>query len=673
MKYIGKTLWLDFEEFVPSVMNKKNYDYHRVAGNIEVLGVGGNGRNVFIQYESLPSKYKEKADEFYSGAYQYALKQPLLNAITHDQAAQDFYTSYVLPNGLKLPASDTDLDGKPQINYVSRYTTAANWLNMLQELTKDKTTLKKEFNISIMEFWKAVFQLIKIKGVKLPATRKHLLPKLKAYTVNGFESLIETHKFGNSFSAKVADETAKAYLFQLLSLRNKHADTTVSEEYAKYCVEFGCEPITPEAVGYWRKKWHLELSIQRDGISKTISKYTKNTQRDRPSAPLLLLNGDDNNWDVYFKGGAKTDWYRPALYVVIDAYNDYILGYAWGHTITKEVIKEAFRNAHRHIQELTGDNYIWQQLQTDRWGISGKNTTDIEQFYNSTSTYFPSGLETKGSNYIEQSFGSTWHKILKKAFPKNYAGHNITAKQRLNSETLKTKDFPHIDQAPKAIHLFIEAMRQTKRSNSDLTRKEEWLQAFNASEKSKKRCLPEEQRFLIFGKRNLRPNSLELQTNSITKNGITVKIDKKEHIYELSQWQIAKYIGTKMNVIYDEANLDSVLLTDGDQLRFVAHKYIKNPAALADYTAGTAALIKARLEEKKVIMPYIQGFAAEKQALLDRAGIDAESRLQAGVLVKEITYKDQQLITAKNNGATVLELPVDDEDDIDPFEQIRNR
>lgn len=673
MQYIDKSLCLEYSEFVPAIMIKVTYNQNRARGKINVFGIGGNGRNVYIEYESLPPKYKAKVQEVYGCPYKFALKQPLLNAIKHDQNAQDFYTSYVLPNGLKLPASNTDLNGKPQINYVSRYTTAANWLNMLQELTADKTTLKKEFNISVMEFWKAVFELIKIQKVKLPATRKHLLPKLKLYTQNGYESLVETHKFGNSYSAKVNDKTAKAYLFKLLSLRNKHADTTVAEEYAKYCLENDLKPITPEAVGYWRKKWHLELSVERDGISKTISKYTKNTQRERPSAPLLLINGDDNNWDVYFKGAPKTDWYRPAIYVVIDAYNDYILGYAWGNTITKDVVKEAFRNAHRHIQELTGDNYIWQQLQTDRWGISGKNTTEIEQFYNSTSTYFPSGLETKGSNYIEQSFGSTWHKILKKAFPKNYAGHNITAKQRLNSETLKTKDFPHVEQAPKAIHLFIEAMRNTKRSGSDLTRKEEWLQAFNASEKSKKRCLPEEQRFLIFGKRNLKPNSLELQTNAITKDGITVKIGKKQHVYELSQWQIAKYIGTKMNVIYDEANLDSVLLTDGDKLRFVAHKYIKNPAALADYTEGTAALIKARLEEKKVIMPYIQGFSAEKQALLDRAGIDAESRLQAGVLVKEITYKDQQLITAKNNGAKIIELPVEDEEDIDPFEQIRNR
>ena len=671
MQYIKNALCLTFNELVPRVMTKKNYDYHKAKGNIIVHGIGGNGRTVYIEYESLKPKQKIEVTTIYGCPYKYAIKQPLLNSLKHDQEAQNFYTNYTLPNGLKLPSSDTDLNGKSQINYVERYTTAANWLNMLLELTADKSTLKKEFNISIMDFWQSVFSLIRSNEVKLPATRKHLLPKLKTYAANGYESLIDTHKFGNNYSAKVNDATAKAYLFKLLSLRNKHADTTVAEEYAKYCLEVGLKPITPEAVAYWRKKWHLELSVPREGMSKTIAKYAKNHQRSRPSAPLLLINGDDNNWDVYFKGAPKTDWYRPALYVVIDAFNDYILGYAWGNTINIDVVKEAYRNAHRHIQEITQGNYVWQQLQTDRWGISGKNTTEIEKFYNSTSNYFPSGLKTKGSNYIERAFGTEWHKTLKKAFPYNYAGHNITAKQKLNSETLSVSNFPDIEYAPKAIHLFIEAMRNTKRKDSDLTRQQEWLKAFNESDKSKKRLLSEEQRLQIFGVRNKKRNGM-LQTNKITADGIKVKIAGKQHVYELSQWQIAKYNGKSMNVIYDEANLDHVLLTDGDKLRFIAHKYIKNPSALADYKEGDAARIKARIEEKKVIMPYIQGFVAEKQALLDRAEIDAESRLQAGVLVKEITYKDQQLITAKNNGAKATELEQLTEE-IDPFKQILNQ
>ena len=45
------------------------------------------------------------------------------------------------------------------------------------------------------------------------------------------------------------------------------------------------------------------------------------------------------------------------------------------------------------------------------------------------------------------------------------------------------------------------------------------------------------------------------------------------------------------------------------------------------------------------------------------------------VLVKAITHKDQSLITAKNNGAKVIDLVIDEneDEDVDPFKQIRNR
>jgi len=361
--------------------------------------------------------------------------------------------------------------------------------------------------------------------------------------------------------------------------------------------------------------------------------------------------------------------------VVIDTFNDYILGYAFGDTITVELVKEAYRNANRHIMELTGGSYKWQQLQTDRWAISGKNTTPLEQFYNDTTNHFtPAQLKNSQSKYIERSFGTVWHQTLKKMFPHNYSGHNLTAKQKLNPDTLKAKNFPVLDNASEQIHLFIEAMRRTSRKDCELNRQQEWLEAFKGSEKSQKYLLSEEQRLQIFGKQNVKRDGLALQTNKITSKGIEVSILGNKHVYELSQMQIAKHIGTSVNVVYDEANLNHVLITDGEQLRFVAYKYKKSPAALADYEEGDAELLRLRLNEKKILAPYIQGFIQERDAVLGRAEIDAESRLQAGVLVKEVTHKDQQLITATQNGKVIsMAIDEEDEEEINPFKQILNR
>ena len=671
MKYLDGTLCLEYSELVPKIMKEGTYNSNKTRGNIITHGTGGNGRTVYIDYEALPAKYKDKVVEAYGNPYEYVLTQPILDSIKYDQEAFTFYTQYELPNGDRLPASEKDLKGKPQINYVSRYTIAASWLNMVQVLTADKASLKKELNISVMDFWKTVGSLIKTHQVKLPASRKHLIPKLKEYTEKGYVSLIDLHKFGNSHSLKIKGDVAQAYLFKLLSLRNKHDDTIISEEYSRWAIENKLKPITPEAVGYWRRKWHLRLSLERDGMSKTVTKYSKQIQRDRATTPLYFINGDDNVMDVYFRT-SKSDWYRPVLYVVIDTYNDYILGYAWGDSVTTELVIEAYRNANRHIKELTGANYTWQQLQTDRWGISNKNTTDLEKFYRSTGVFTAAQLNNSQSKYIERSFGTVWHQTLKRLFPQNYAGHNLTAKERLNPDTLSPKNFPIVSDADSQIHAFIEVMRRTTRKGSDLNRQQEWLQAFGAAKESQKRLLTEEQRLQIFGKRNTVRNTKRLITNKITSKGLEVSLMGSKVVYELSQVQIAKHIGTSVNVIYDEADLSQVLITDGKKLRLMLSKYQNVPAAIADYQEGDRERILRLQEEKKQLAPSLQALLNNRDLILERAQIDAEGRLQAGVLTKEITHKDQQLITAKNNGASVEDL-IDEDEEVSIFKQMKQK
>ncbi len=664
MIYLGSTLCLEYSELVPVVMNRDNFYHHRGNGNLTAHGVGGNGRKVLIEYESMPSKYKEATKEYYGCPYIYASKQPILQSLEFDTKAQDFYHKYTLPNGIKLPSSNYNLNGKAQINYVQRYTECATWLNMLIRLVNDKAALKRELNISIGKFWETACDMIKTKKVSLPATPKRLKIKIKYYQMGGYEALIEKHKFGNSYSKKVVGEVAEALLKELLSLRNKHADTTIASEYNKWAISEGLKPITPEAVGYWRKKWHNELILEREGMGKTYTKLSKQGKRKRPSAPLLLINSDDNVLDLYFRANGN-DWHRPVLYVVIDAFNDYILGYAMGASVTKELVKEAYRNANRHVMELTGDSYCWQQLQTDRWGISGKNTTELEHFYNSMGTFTPAGLKNSQAKYVERSFGTVWHTMLKKLFPNNYSGHNLTAKQKLNPDNLKPTYFPSIDDAPEQVDLFIQAMRQTKRKNCELTRQQEWVKAFTESEKSQSKLLSPEMRLQIFGKRHS-------YTNKITSSGVTPILLGEKRIYELSQDTIFEHIDRKVQVIYDDHDLSTVLITDGKGLRFLANEYKLLPSAIADYEEGDKARINHLLQEKKIVLPKIQHLIESRKEVLQRAKIDAESRLKAGVLVKEITHKDQMLITAANNGASI-EIEPESDEEIDIYKSILNR
>jgi hypothetical protein len=653
MEYLDNKLCIEYSELVPVIINRDNFHHHKRKGNFKAPnGRSCLGKRLMIDYESIkPKKYKDAVKEYYGDPYIYVSRQPILKSLEQDYKAESFYQNYVLPNGSKLPNSRFTINNKPQINYVERYTEAAMWLNMLIRLTSDKAALKRELNISVGKFWETACSMIKQKKVDLPATYKRLKLKIKDYQLNGYESLIDTHKFGNSYSKKIVGEVAEAFLKEMLSLRNKHADSTIAMEYSRWAITQNLKPITPEAVGYWRKKWHNELMLEREGLSKTYTKLSKQGRRKRPSAPLLFVNSDDNVLDIYFKAPGN-DWFRPVVYVVTDTFNDYILGYAMGETVTKELVKEAYRNANRHVMELTGSSYMWQQIQTDRWGISGKNTTEIEHFYNSMATFTPAGLKNSQTKYVERSFGSVWHNNLKRLFPHNYSGHNVSSKTKLNPDLLKPAYFPFVDDAPKMVAQFIEALRQSKRTNCELSRRDEWIQALKASDKSKKRLLNTEQRLQIFGKRHSHLNRIE-------SKGLTPTLLGQPRIYELSQAMIFEHINKKVQVIYDEADLSTILVTDDKGLRFLAHNYKLLPSAIADYEEGDYERIQNLLIEKKTLQPKIQTLIDGRKNILERAKIDAESRLQAGVLTKEINHPDQQLITAVQNGAKLTEA--DDE------------
>ncbi|MFD2961334.1 MULTISPECIES: hypothetical protein [Olivibacter] len=639
---------LTYEEFVPAIMTESNYKYHKANKKITVHGYGGVGRVVLIEFESLPDKYRRSVIETYGNPYEYIAKEPILKLIDWDYKAESYYREYVLPSGGKLPAVDTDSNGKPIINYVKRYTQAANWLNMLARITEDKRALKRELNISMAAFWQTATELIVIKKINLPTNERRLKDKLEKYKGNGYETLIEKHKFGNSYRAKINDELSEAVLKAMLEVRNKHDDTVIADDYNKWAKENNYQPISPETVGYRRRMWASELMLSREGIAKTYNKLSKHIHRDRASAPLLLINSDDNNLDAYFING-KNKYYRPVLYVVIDAFNDYILGYAVGDVVTKELIYEAYRNAFAHVCEMTGGQYLWRQIQTDHWGISGKNTTELEQFYNSMGTFTPAGHKNARTKYVEASFGTIWHQELKKVFTDNYSGPNIQSKEKLNPDTLITSNFPDVSEAPSMIAKLIDNLRNTKRKGSEMTRQQEWINAFINSEKSKKKAISSETRLSLFGKQTKLPIA-------VSAAGIVFELNKTKRTYELSQRAIFDNIGKKVQVTYDPYNFDEILITDGNTYREVIPLFQNTKAALADQQEGDRARYNNLMAEKATLMDMIKEPLEARKAALERAKIDTESRINAGVLIKEISHKDTKVMGAIEAGASDADL-----------------
>ena len=391
MKYNdNKQLCLEFDEFVPAIMSKPAYDQAKRRGTITVFGRGGNGSIVLIDYETLPYKQKEAVKEKYGDPYVYYTKQPLLDYVkaNFDHEAEQFYNDYTLPNGLNLPE-----------DYVAKYAKAVTWLRSIDHFTTDKKALKTLLNISITAFWVMAGELIRAKDVALPINERRLMEKLKQFKREGLPCMIETWRFGNNYSKKVNDEVAEALLLKLIAHPHKHDDTVIAANYNKWATKNGKQVITPAAVGVWRRKSALTTTLTRDGAGINYNKFSKRAMRERPSAPLLLINSDDNILDLFFKDG-KSDFYRPAGYFIVDGYNDYILGYALGKTVTIELVKQAYLNAIHHVMEVTGECYLWHQIQTDRWSIDPQLKGELATFFSNQAHYTQQRLKYRKASIL---------------------------------------------------------------------------------------------------------------------------------------------------------------------------------------------------------------------------------------------------------------------------------
>lgn len=637
---------MTYDEVVPSVLKRDNYHYHRKQGNIIVHGAGGNGRKTFIEYETAYPDFKAKVKELYGNPYDYLAKQPILDLIYWDYQAHAYYTNFVLPNGSKLPASDVDAMGKEQINYVDRYTKCINWLNMLGKMTTDKRALKQMLNISIGDFWEIVTGLIRSNNIALNTNAKRLKETLKEFSSyvspeDRWYYILEKdlHRWGNANSKK-RDEEGEALIFKMLSDSNNHDDTVIAAAYNVYARNNGKSEYTAGAIAYIRRQNEHIIKATRDGAKKAYNKYSKEIGRKRPSAPMLLLNGDDNNLDMYFKvvtrdkNGKKVtnNFYRPVLYVVIDTYNNYILGYSYGNESTKELIYDAYRNAVNHVHELTGGYFMPHQLQSDRWGLDIKLQGDLAQFYKGVAGVFtPQANGVPQGKYIEASFGTTWHQMLKVMPYGNYAGHNITAKERKNQEAIaiNAKDHPSIDEMPRIIEEFITLMRMTVHKKSTMTRQQQWLDQFWKSQKAQQNRIDTATKLTTLGRTHKNPLT-------ITTKGIQGMIEGQKLRFDLPDEVIWKHNGAKVEVLYDPENLNEVLITDGKKLRFVANQYQEMPAAIADYQEGDGQRLHQLFESKRAISARLTSDLQEKLSALDGTDIDPAGLLQAGVLLKDL-------------------------------------
>ncbi|MFT3750929.1 MAG: hypothetical protein QM768_21625 [Agriterribacter sp.] len=611
-------------------------------------------RKVLISYTKLNDRYKILIKNYFGDVKDYVLKEPLRKQVEIDFKAKDFYLTHRFDGNNSLSPK-----------HVQKYTIAASWLNMLIAYGEDRKEVKRLFNLNPGDFWKQVCDIINSDKIDLPASYDGLKRKLNQYRKEGYPCLIHG-QFGDAHAAKVVSEESQALLLTMCKHPNQYDDVWIAYSYNKWAKQNNHKTITAATVGNWRRKNYHLIVASREGNAALNENYLMEIPGLRPSTPLMLVESDDNNLDFLFADEKGYAFHKYVAIVVRDSFNNHVLGYSYGlgQSPSPEMVRNAYINAMYYIRSKTGKWYLPFEIKTDRWAKA-----QLYPFYESIAKYIKAKHGNSRRGYIEQSFGDPHWKRCQKIGVNNYSGNNITAPHRgVNQEALKlnAKNRPLIGPAAEMqIDKFFSMLRHIPditRNNMDAPCKEaQWLEAFNRLADEDKREISDEMFLYLFGTRH-EPAGKKI---TITNGGIEPQIDNKKYRYSLPDpVGMMKYTGAKVTVIYDRFDMSRVLITNDDDIRFVAYETTLQSRALGDATAGSRTELNKKLNTKKQQVAAIADASDRHQRILARKQINAEALLQGGVMIKELKNR------AENDFEETLALPmkttIDDEDN-DPM------
>jgi hypothetical protein len=513
-----------------------------------------------------------------------------------------------------------------------------------------KKEIKKLLSLSIDQFYTNAIEIIIADKIDLPRSYYRLAvapdSALKKYINDGYASLIDW-RFDNKLAAKIKDELSESTLLELLCLPNQYDDVIISRKYNQWATENNYKTIIPETVGVHRRKNESLISMYREGNAALNEKFIKQVKGFRPTAPLYMVESDDNHLDLLFLDPNDSDssakyYHKYKSIVVIDSYNDYVLGYAYAEKLSIELVQAAYLNAMYHIRSLTGGWYLPHETKSDRWAIK-----TLEPFYQKLGKYFKTPVGSKHRGYIEQFFGTSHWKNCLKLGANNYSGNNMTAKFRgVNQEALERnkKDRPTIgNEAIQQIENFFHRLRHMPQSNG-ISKHDQWLEAFNAMPVEKKRMITDEQFLLKLGIEH-KPKGEGMR---ITNAGLKPQINGVRYNYDLQTYRLED-IGKRVSVIYDPYDMSRVLVTNFEELRMMAYDAALNSRALQDASVDSRTYLNATFNEKQNDVNYIAAKSTRRKEVLQAAGIDPEGLLQAGVMVKEIRQGAEQKVLVQGS------------------------
>jgi hypothetical protein len=524
------------------------------------------GTPVLIEFDSLPTRIKEHYIEKYGDPSEMAKNYMLKSMILPDAKAAHFFSNYKLPDGRFLPFETQ-----------KEYTANASILNALAKLAGNRKAMIKALGGSGRGLWQQLAkELAKLKidfEHTLPETDRRLRQKLTDYQKGGYESLV-SGKFLNKNGLKVDDSQKEAVLRGLLSNYRSFDNVQIVKMYNTVSETMKWKKITAASVHNYREKWSLQIFGGRNGEVAFDNKVSMQHKRKAPTYPMIYWTID--GWDVELlyqktsinnEGKTVTTYHnRPTIVIVLDPCCKYPIGYAIGTHETKELIKQALRNAVKHTAELFGSMYTPLQLQTDRYGKGA-----LTPFYEVVAQkYTPAKVKNAKSKVIEP-----WFRYFNKKYCQlapNWSGQGVKSRQQPNQEYLNKirHSFPIYDEVCQQLKAMISIERNEL--------KQQYIKLFQEA--------PAEDKITILPHKFLyRLGETTGKTNRLEPSGLRPTIEKIKREYDSFNPKFRELSFTDWQVRYDPENLTRVLAvsSDGSHQFLLEEKYTQ-PMALRERT-----------------------------------------------------------------------------------------
>jgi len=309
-------------------------------------------------------------------------KIPIKKLIEKDLEAERFFLQYRYDNGTKSIPGET----------ITRYVNEASWMKMIIKATENKAKIiKTVLNITKGDFYTYVCELLEVEQKagritdKFPTTYQRLNARVQKLKEDGYASVIHP-AFGNKVAAKIVDEISEAQLLVLIEDEHQYDDVLVCLMYNKWASANGYKTISVSSVTKWRADHDYETKMNREGNSAMNEKYIRQVKGLLPSAPLYLVEHDDNNLDFLFKDESGYVFNKYVSVCVIDSRTKLLLGKSYTHGKKPEQwqLYHAYIDAMYYIRSLTGGWHLPFELKRDKWAHDA-----FTPFYNKVANEVP--------------------------------------------------------------------------------------------------------------------------------------------------------------------------------------------------------------------------------------------------------------------------------------------